>query len=402
MSGMLYDPKEHPELHEIRWKRVGTPDLEATQSVFRRLAFSHHVTPGVLFNSYFKPTLQNSGLKGSGVPIALASQTFSVAADSLTLKTIVERLEVLTGEVLARVASLLQLCALLASGGLACRVPQLCFRCFEDDIADFFCLEAAVKADALFGRVLWAFKAVTACPAHGLRLEPASCGAPSDLWAKGPRTVQLCGVCPRCGSIGMRCQRVEQKIASEREIWSAAQVGSLIAFASDGGEISAVSLRDGIRQCTERVGKWSRQRAIESGMTFDLIRGWLAGRNRPSLQGLLALAAYSQTTLVKIVSGAVGSDFVLGPAVWYETLRPKGRGLSSTEVAKGYRKLSDGGRIAISGECLSRHLGVSPAYLWEKHFPVWEQCQRVRSDHRQIQAQARQDELDSLVRHRLR
>ncbi|WP_232232645.1 hypothetical protein [Cupriavidus sp. amp6] len=92
----------------------------------------------------------------------------------------------------------------------------------------------------------------------------------------------------------------------------AAQVGALIAFVSEGGEFSAASLRHGIRQCTERVGQWSSKRAVETGMTGDLIKGWRGGRNRPSLQGLLALAAYVETTLVKIVSGAVGSDVVPG------------------------------------------------------------------------------------------
>ncbi|WP_232232648.1 hypothetical protein, partial [Cupriavidus sp. amp6] len=93
-------------------------------------------------------------------------------------------------------------------------------------------------------------------------------------------------------------------------------------------------------------------------------------------------------------------DFISvpGPAVWYDTLRPKGKSVSSTEVSEAYWKLSDGGRSVVSGESLARHLGVSPAYLWERHLPVWEQCQKGRNDYRRAQAQVRQDELDALVR----
>ncbi|RDK07071.1 hypothetical protein DN412_27780 [Cupriavidus lacunae] len=47
---------------------------------------------------------------------------------------------------------------------------------------------------------------------------------------------------------------------------------------------------------------------------------------------------------------------------------------------------------------LSKRLGVSAKYLWEKHSAVWELCQGVRSYQRRTQAQIRLDELERLVR----
>ncbi|BDB27792.1 TniQ family protein [Cupriavidus sp. P-10] len=397
MSGMLYVPKDHPELYEIQWKGVGTSQLESLQSVFRRLAFKHRVTPGVLFNSYIKPTLQASGLKATGTPIALASKTFSIGADSLVLKILAERLVELTGEIVAVTASLIRLSAVLGSAGLACRAQQFCFECFAADLAGFASLKDAIEADVLFGRVLWSFKAVKACPIHGKKLGVARCGAPGEHWAKGPHTVQLSGVCPRCGSIGMQCQRPKQDVATEKEVWAASQVGALLSFVSSGGEFSALSLRHGIRQCIERAGKWDRERKNETGMTFDTVRSWLAGRICPNLQGLLALAAHSHAELVGIVRGEVGSKVLSAPTFAYEPVRPRGSTRSAQEVLDAYRELGNGGRV-VSGEMLSKRLGVSAAYLSEKHSSVWELCQGVRNFHRRTQAENRLEELERLVR----
>jgi len=398
MSGMLYIPKEHPELYEIRWKGVGASELESLQSVFRRLAFKHRVTPGVLFNSYIKPTLQASGLKATGTPIALASKTFSIGADSLVLKVLAERLVELTGEVVAVTASLIHLSAVLGSAGLACRAQQFCFECFAADLAEFSNLEDAIEADVLFGRVVWSFKAVKACPIHGKKLGVARCGAPGEHWAKGPHTVQLSGVCPRCGSIGMKCQRTKQEVATEEEVWAASQVGALLSFVSSGGEFSALSIREGIRQCIERVGKWDRERKNETGMTFDTVRSWLTGHIRPNLQGLLALAAYGKAELVGIVRGEIGSKVLPAPSFAYEAVRPKGSARSAQEVLDAYRELSNGGCTVVSGEMLRKRLSVSATYLSEKHSSVWELCQGVRGFHRRTQAEIRLEELERLVR----
>ncbi|RDJ98347.1 TniQ family protein [Cupriavidus lacunae] len=334
MSGMLYVPKEHPELYEIQWKGVGTSELESLQSVFRRLAFKHRVTPGVLFNTYIKPTLQASGLKATGTPIALASKTFSIGADSLVLKTLAERLVELTGEIVAVTASLIHLTAVLGAAGLACRAQQFCFECFADDLAGFASLEDAIEADVLFGRVLWSFKAVKACPVHGVQLGIARCGAPGELWTKGPQTVQLSGVCPRCGSIGMQCQRTKQGVATDQDIWAANEVGRLLSFVSGGGEFSTASIRDGIRQCIARVGNWDRERKNETGMTFNTVRSWLAGRSRPNLQGLLALAAYGHAGLVGVIRGDIGGEVLPVPTFSYENVRPRGSGRSAKEHFK--------------------------------------------------------------------
>jgi len=389
MSRMLYDGRMHTELFSFQWRGIGTPEVESLQSAFRRIAFAHRVTPGILFDRYFKPGLKSYGLMGNGNPLSLSARSFSIAGNSVVLRHVAEEIKRLTGERNAVDAALCNLTALLGPKALAIRSGQFCPLCITH------------KSASHYGRALWEFRAIRACSKHKAQLVTPHCGSDQAHRVKGPWAIQLDTLCHQCGMPGMRCQVGEMVDADASEIWAASEIGKVLAYASGGGRLSGEQLRMGIAQCVAITGHWKDDEMNEVGLTFHSVDAWMKARARPSLQGLLALASCVGTALLDIFRGSVGKRrsrlavhyAYFGVEAKYAIL-PSG---SRTVRDSLLTLIADSNGSPISGTKLAKKLGVSTDYL-RMHFPdEWAECLRVREQARRREAVRRKEELLGLV-----
>ena len=88
-----------------------------------------------------------------------------MSSDSLEIQFIAEKLTELTGVEGIVSACLHGLTQLLSRTGLAANAYRFCPLCYAGDLFP------------LYGRVLWEFQAVKACPEHGVKLVEHVCGA---------------------------------------------------------------------------------------------------------------------------------------------------------------------------------------------------------------------------------
>jgi len=389
MSPMLFQAGNHSKLLPITWQGKGTAEVESLLSVFRRMAFSHRVTPGVLFNMHFKYIVERSGISGENNRLK-RSKVGSIAGDGIILRCVAEQIAQLTGELDATSASLIRLASLLCSRGLASPVSRFCP----------YCLMAG--PDAMYGRALWDFAAVSACPMHGTYLVEPVCGSPQSQRVRATRAVHLSGLCPRCGMKRMRCQLGCPAVADRGAVRAAEEVGDLIAHASGGGDLDAATLREGIAQCIEITDRRRNRDLIRLGLTCAYIRDWTKGLSKPTLQGLLALSSEAGIRLLDVFQANVAklsrqSSF----HYHYEGVTTAGRRVlprSKKNVQTELKLLiQEEGIEHVSGLRLAQRLGVSTRHL-RKNFPqVWAECQRVREDNRRIRTVKRQSELEGLI-----
>ncbi|WP_432260824.1 TniQ family protein [Cupriavidus sp. TMH.W2] len=389
MSRYLYDASFNTELFPFVWAGKGTSQAESLQSAYRRIAFAHHVRVGTLFDFYFKPGLAFLGLTGVSHPILRTKKSFSISTDSVVVQHIACRIADLTGEIDAEAASLINLTALLSRTGLANRNNKFCP----------FCLEG--RLDTLYGRVLWEFAAVRACPVHRIRLMQPNCGSDSSKRVPGSFAIQLNGVCHRCGRLGMRCQAGQPVDASDEELWAAKEIGELVAFASGGGELSAEGLRRGIAESFESLGAAKCNMLKEVGLSPAYIQSWILGKQRPNLPGLLALASVCSWGLVGLFRDAATSAACSTPEKYvYRSVRRapiEDLPVDDAVVQAAFEEMLREGTECVSGMRLANRLNVSSQYLVDRFPAIWSACQLVRNDARMRGSLKRTQELANLV-----
>jgi len=392
MSPMLFETGNHSTLLPITWQGKGTPELESLQSVFRKIAFAHRVTPGLLFDRYFRGAVKRGGVEGQNNRLTLSKLGRSIAGDSILLRCVAEQIEKLTGELDAVDASLVHLTSLLSPHGLAHRVGRFCPYCF------------LAGCDAMYGRALWDFAAVTACPIHGVHLVEPCCGAPEGERIRGPWSIQLTGVCARCGSKRMRCQRGTPMMASGIDVWAAKNVGKVIAYASVDCGLDAATIRQGIKQCVALTGRWGVKQRDEVGLTYEHVHDWTIGNSKPSLQGLLSLAAKCRVQLLDIFRATVPArPEGRATAYWYPGINGRDRDKKSfprdrKAVQDELRKLiADEGIASVTGQRLAERLNVAPTVISTRFPKEWAECQRIREDNVRVRAALRDTYLETRV-----
>lgn len=288
----VIDPQESctpvlSTLYGLPWLGAGTAHCESLRSYIWRLAFAHCVRPAYLIKTFVQPYMEGGrssmlwATHGSG-------RSLSLSTNSLQLRAIVDRLSVLTGLEMITSASLQSLLSVVSSAGLVSRVERFCPACYAD------------PALPLYGQILWDFDVVKACSRHKLRLVRTSCGSPSEerirSWREAPF---LRGVCSRCASIGMLCNRESAVAATAGEIRVAQETGELIALASGGAETTKACLIHGLAMCADELGgKSAMSRAIGAGLSVCQQRTRL--HVKPTMPMLLATAKASHRTLVSI------------------------------------------------------------------------------------------------------
>lgn len=377
---------------------LGTASVESLRSYVQRLAFAHHLKPRGLLE------ILKERIGGEGAPLFLHSmlRDWRVHGSGPTGTRLCAMLQAATGVELAR-STLGHISGLLAEQHLVLTgIGRYCPVCVQENAGghcdDFGEGRMAMAGGAAHGQLLWEVSAVSACPAHGVRLQDAGkCGAPEQERLTVNSKPSLSPVCRGCGSIGFRCASGVSEAASASEVLAAQQVGQLLAVSDEVASAwTAKTLQAGLRAVVALAYEGQVVRAArEAGLSRSSVCSWAAGSLRPNLAGLVQLACHSRTDIVEMFGGRA---VPLSGTPWVRDTN-----VPPTDIARrrSYRRLVNAAEVeaALRAAVLEaepptlrrfadRHQ-TSPRHLRERWPDLSEALANAASLRRQMEAGAR-------------
>jgi hypothetical protein len=286
-------PPSRSELYGIPLRGVGTTDVESARSYLYRLALAHGVSLPILTGFLLKNDAEPPKLS-----IKALNASFLGGRSERVASWMLQRLELATHQVLWPAFSL-WLSEILGAACLGEVGDRICLLCVRE----------ASSFREMYGRRLWDDRRVTACLKHGVRLRSLNeCGW-SGRRLRVEERISLVGVCRGCGSIGYRCIEEPDSPATASEMWTASQIGDLLAAGSAGASLSRARLLLGIeRAVTTCFGGSVVAAALESNLARSTVCTWLTCRAVPSLDGLLAFCWHSGLSLSALFLGECRPD----------------------------------------------------------------------------------------------
>lgn len=372
---------------------VGTADCESLRSLVLRLSDQHNVPPHALVRDFVRP--EGVRLDPNWTPPGKMEQRLSpLRGIKSGDKVWIAALESLTSlEGLAKLT--------LSEWGKAFPVSSLgigeqgwCARCYQDD------LEAGRQP---YERLLWSFDVVSACPAHGCRLEfrCPKCGVGRAL--HGPARMNcaprlLGGYCPHCGfELGAVVQTTD---ATAAELRTASLVGELLACPEVLRDFQSENVRRTLWAVIHRqFGSVYCRFAKALGVPKNTTHSWLVDGRMPGLDKALAVCAMAGCSLVDYVSG-VDAD----------ALEPSSGAVSPGLVKRRARKARCNGPevLASAREVdvtsvntvteLAARLGCHPRFLTENCPELTDAIKNQRAERNRERLETRRSETRNLLR----
>lgn len=268
----------------------GTGQVQSLSSYFEHLAFAHNMRPKQLAAL----VADHSGLLTQAAAVAMVTRSSSTQRGTAATRQLRSAIEMATGTSLegATMESLLNaICARKLTNEFK-RRGRYCPVCIGE------------TGDALpYGRLLWEFEVVRACPVHNVCLHQAGeCAAPQEEVLPLHQRPTMQGVCNRCGSIGHKCDPRPLTAAAPEDLWVAKEVEALLAVRGD-LDFNQESLKAGVYDIVNRVYGGSVVRAaIAAGMSRSVVCMWFSG-TQPGLPGIVQLCLNAQASVVAAFRG---------------------------------------------------------------------------------------------------
>ena len=290
MNPVALNPRS--ALHALEPFGVGTSDVESLQSYFCRLALSHSTTTQELSRLVARRIGQEiahdfkwhqrqiSGIRESAL-------TWSSALSALTTVT---NLDGLTFRPWHKVIS---------QNGLSIATRgQFCPACFAEDKA---------SDQQPYFRLAWELKTNSVCERH---LTPLlqQCPACFKDNVRHAAAFVVPGWCTHCGEfLGNHVERLELPSIDPNTLWSARQIGELVAVQPAMAEQPThANLIEAIKVIiTEMDGGQSAAFARRIGVAKSTVHHWLHGDGTPTLEVSLKIASQSGIAVTDLLRGRI-------------------------------------------------------------------------------------------------
>jgi hypothetical protein len=268
---------------------MGTPFRECLGSYYMRLADVHSLHPtdlawGAVFPEHaharrtFDECWRRSYFNGIGDP----TQEWVQRLEGLTMA---KGLGTLTLGFLRGRASM---------RGLLCQKNRWCAACLKED----------AENGTPYGRLLWAFQAVTCCPIHRTRLvERCDCGADDARGARLPKC--LPNICVKCSCDLADTQDLDPEVPTLQELRHAKLVSELLmSEVALGGELAGRDLShflgDSVTKYAEGNAEWF---ARMLGVGKSTLFGWTRGLHFPDFAHIITIAESHGCSISDVLCG---------------------------------------------------------------------------------------------------
>lgn len=268
----------------------GTGQVQSLSSYFEHLAFAHNMRPKQLAAL----VAEHTGALTTAAAVSMVTRDTSTQRGTASTRQFRCAIETATGASLeaATMESLLDaVSAKKLTHGFK-RRGRYCPVCIRE------------AGDELpYGRLLWEFDVVRACPIHSVRLHQAGeCAAPQEEVLPLHQRPTMQGVCNRCGSIGHTCDPRPLTPAPSEDLWVAKEVEALLAVRGD-IDFNQESLKAGVYDIVNRIyGGSVVKAAIGAGMSRSVVCMWFSG-TQPGLPGVVQLCLNAQASVVAAFRG---------------------------------------------------------------------------------------------------
>ena len=268
----------------------GTGQVQSLSSYFEHLAFAHNMRPKQLA----AVVAGHTGVLTPTAAVSMVTRHSSTQRGTAATRQLRSAIEMATGASLedATMESLLDaICARKLTNEFK-RRGRYCPVCIRE------------RGDELpYGRLLWEFEVVRACPVHSLGLHQAGeCAAPQEEVLPLHQRPTMQGVCNRCGSIGHKCDPRPLTAAAPEDLWVAKEVEALLAVRGE-LDFNQESLKAGVYDIVNRVYGGSVVRAaMAAGMSRSVVCMWFSG-TQPGLPGVVQLCLNAQASVVAAFRG---------------------------------------------------------------------------------------------------
>jgi hypothetical protein len=281
------DIPERSRFYSLAPIGVGTPQIESLSGYVARLAEAHALSVGDMVGREPMSTAR-TGLSRRTAFFRVRrpsghvfhAEAYEINGMSVRVLRWVSILERLTCRQHLDALTLLPLRNTLSTMLLFKRRRAWCPECYESD----------QKVGAVYERLLWTLRDVTACPIHTVPLEEK---CPLCHEALPPLAVHSRpGHCSSCGGwLGRQRDASEQRATSpeaDYELYVAIAAGDLLACCSTAGRLSRARFRTNLRICIERlVSENMNAFADFTRASKSAVRSWVAAAMRPRLDVLL-------------------------------------------------------------------------------------------------------------------
>lgn len=268
----------------------GTGQVQSLSSYFEHLAFAHNMRPKQLAALL----AEHTGALTTATAVSMVTRESGTQRGTIATRQFRSAIEMATGASLeaATMESLLHAVSAKKLTNEFKRRGRYCPVCIRE------------AGDELpYGRLLWEFDVVRACPVHNVCLHPAGeCAAPQEEVLPLHQRPTMQGVCNRCGSIGHKCDPRPLTTAALEDLWVAKEVEALLAVRGD-LDFNQESLKAGVHDIVNRAYGGSVVRAATAaGMSRSVVCMWFSG-TRPGLPGIVQLCLNAQASVVAAFRG---------------------------------------------------------------------------------------------------
>lgn len=268
----------------------GTGQVQSLSSYFEHLAFAHNMRPKQLAAL----VAEHTGALTPAAAVSMVTRESGTQRGTAATRQFRSAIEMATGASLeeATMESLLEaICArrLTHEFKRRGRYCPVCIRQTGDELP--------------YGRLLWEFEVVRACPVHSVCLHQAGeCAAPQEEVLPLHQRPTMQGVCNRCGSIGHKCDPRPVTVAAPEDLWVAKEVEALLAVRGD-LDFNQEVLKAGVYDIVNRAYGGSVVRAATAaGMSRSVVCMWFSG-TQPGLPGVVQLCINAQASVVAAFRG---------------------------------------------------------------------------------------------------
>lgn len=328
---------------------IDTAERESLSSYFCRLADAHCLSPFQLTDIMGRPGKGQTNNRWSRA--AWQKPLFNGPGEDPRIWSTL--LEAMTSVKDLRRLTMLQLGDVVVLSGLMAKTKKWCP----------LCLGEASHKGMPYGKLIWEIGAVTACPAHGVKLaDRCSCGP--EQHHKRMQAKYLHHICKYCGADLSTCSAPVQT-AEAGELITAKLISQFLASDCFNYPIQRSGFREFLTTIIDQQfdGK-AAWLAGAIGVGKANMHEWLNGVRAPSLVRLVKIAQVSQSPIEDILRGETRNVSMSSPNA-VSSSNSKGRRtnvdrLSILSQLRSYLMRNE----PVSVAEIARHLGVSKRYIY--------------------------------------
>lgn len=276
---------------------MGTWAAEGTTSYIARLAATHciKVKDFVMYALGIKV-----GQKSRWLIFSRQSDIVRLNGDGSVAKEVAYKLTNLTGQCCLQKTNLAHLSGTLPNNSKLLRHERAwCPQCLDD-----------MQGKIVYEPLIWSLHFAEVCPIHRIRLS-TTCP-----FCKAHNAAPLCntyvvGHCVHCGEwLGRQDSGQHFPAATDLEVWTSLQIGSLVASTSSNGiePVDRSVVRDNLKALVASIGGgYMTQFARKIGAPKSTCSMWLSGTTLPKLDYWLHISWISGQDIGKFLFGPVSA-----------------------------------------------------------------------------------------------